>query len=121
MNRRHFLATIGAAALAIRPAAMGTMPMMSDLLDRSHNWSEFTIEHGKEVWRALRRTGPLLCDRFVWSIDKQYEDCVHLSEACLFVVKPGCGHTIPQVMGYTDEEVSARFSIPLASRTPVPA
>jgi hypothetical protein len=120
MNRRHFLAAIGAAALTRRPAAVGGTPTMADLLDRSHG-PEFTVERGEEVWRALRQTGPLLCDRFVWSIDKQYEDCVHLCEACLFVVRPGCGHTITEVMGYTDEEIGARFGIPLACRTPVPA
>jgi hypothetical protein len=123
MNRRHFLATIGAAALARRPAAVGATPMMSDQLD------QLFVDIGDEeirrqTWEALSRTGPLLWKCTIYSAMPMTEGFYAIEGTVrpFMVQRPDeHGYSYWDIYKSTDEELGARFGIPLASRTPVSA
>jgi cytochrome oxidase Cu insertion factor (SCO1/SenC/PrrC family) len=129
MNRRHFLATIGAAALARRPTAVGATPTMADVIN--HGWHLFrTGADRREVNREferichlLRQTGPLVLNRSVVTAESVGNSYMITHSVIPFLVDrtDAWSGRCREVMRESDERLSELSGIPLASRTPVPA
>lgn len=126
MNRRHFVAAIGAAALA----AVSVTPMMSDLIIRS----SFHLQppgsdlrnyrrNFEEMCRLVMQTGPLVLKGSVVMARRSgtlYQIC-HSIEPFLVDRSAFYGYRHHEVLKLPDEQLSELSGIPLASRTPVPA
>jgi hypothetical protein len=129
VNRRHFIATIGAAALGYRPAAIGATPTMADLIN--HCWHLFrTGADHREVNREfarichlLRQTGPLVLNRSVVTAESVGNSYMITHSVLPFLVDGTdvWSSRCREVMRESDERLSELCGLPLASRTPVPA
>lgn len=131
MNRRHFLATIGAAALARRPAAVARpeVRMMSDLIFDS--CCGCVLETDPQTYRRnfcklcrlMIRTGPFVLEGAVVSARHDGNEYVLTHSVEPFLVDRSSlqGGRRRERLRMPDEELSLVTGIPLASRTPVPA
>jgi hypothetical protein len=130
VNRRRFLAAIGATALARHPATVGATPMMSDLIFDSCRGCLLETDprtyrrNFRKLCRLMIRTGPFVLEGVVVSARRDGNEYVLVRS-----VKPFIEHQFPiDVSPFTlfslklpDEQLSLITGIPLASRTAVPA
>jgi hypothetical protein len=129
MNRRHFFATVGAAALARNPAAAGATPMMSDLIGHFYYLHPPGSDPRKfrrnfdKMCRLWFQTGPLVLKGAVVSARREGNEYVLTQSVEPFLVDRSSLHGGRrwEVLEMPDEELSLVTGIPLASRTPVPA
>jgi hypothetical protein len=131
MNRRCFLAAIGAAILARRPIAVARpeVRMMSDLIFDSCRGCILETDpqtyrrNFRKMCRLLIQTGPFVLEGSVVSARRDGNEYVLTHSDELLTVEQSAlyGHLCNGDHKLPDELFSSITGIPLASRTPVPA